>query len=115
MQATNLTPSTQTSAYQVWLYDSPSKRKSLGATATDTSGNLSVAGNLPADYQQWKYIDVTSVTISGSGNEQEGEHRAVDPARPAQARRQADRDRQRSEQGDGAGPDPAGAASQLGG
>jgi hypothetical protein len=68
VQATGLEPSTQTSAYQVWLYDSPSKRKSLGATATDTSGNLQVVGTLPADYKDWKYIDVTSVTITGSGN-----------------------------------------------
>jgi sigma-70-like protein len=70
VQATGLTPSTQTQAYQVWLYDSNSKRKSLGATATDTSGNLQVVGTLPADYQSWKYIDVTSVTITGSGNNQ---------------------------------------------
>ena len=31
-------------AYQVWLYDSNSKRKSLGATATDKKGNLQVVG-----------------------------------------------------------------------
>jgi hypothetical protein len=70
VQATGLTPSTQTSAYQVWLYDSPSHRKSLGATATDTSGNLSVSGDLPADYLDWKYVDLTSVTITGTGNDQ---------------------------------------------
>jgi Sigma-70, region 4/Anti-sigma-K factor rskA, C-terminal len=68
VQATGLEPSTQSSAYQVWLYDSQSKRKSLGATATDTSGNLQVVGTLPADYKSWQYIDVTSVTITGSGN-----------------------------------------------
>jgi hypothetical protein len=70
VQATGLAPSTKTTAYQVWLYDSASKRKSLGATATDTSGNLQVVGSLPADYQSWQYIDVTSVTITGSGNTQ---------------------------------------------
>jgi hypothetical protein len=68
VQARGLTPSTQTTAYQVWLYDSASKRKSLGATATDTSGNLQVVGTLPADYQKWQYIDVTSVTVTGTGN-----------------------------------------------
>jgi hypothetical protein len=68
VQAQKLTPSTQTTAYQVWLYDSDSKRKSLGATATDTSGNLQVVGPLPADYTKWKYIDVTSVTVTGTGN-----------------------------------------------
>jgi Sigma-70, region 4 len=68
VQAAGLTPSTQNSAYQVWLFDSKSKRKSLGATATDTSGNLQVVGTLPADYQSWQFIDVTSVTITGSGS-----------------------------------------------
>jgi hypothetical protein len=68
VQAQGLKPSTQTTAYQVWLYDSASKRKSLGATATDTSGNLQVVGTLPANYQDWKYIDVTSVTVTGTGD-----------------------------------------------
>src|SRR4051812_16356420 len=68
VQATGLKPSTQTSAYQVWLYDSPDKRKSLGATATDTNGNLQVLGTLPDDYQSWKFIDVSAVTITGTGN-----------------------------------------------
>jgi hypothetical protein len=68
VQAAGLTPSTQNSAYQVWLFDSKSKRKSLGATATDTSGNLQVVGTLPADYKSWQFIDVTSVTITGSGS-----------------------------------------------
>ena len=35
------------------------KRKSLGATATDKKGNFQVIGDLPADYKNWKYIDVT--------------------------------------------------------
>src|SRR5215212_4871736 len=68
VQAQGLTPSTQTTAYQVWLYNSSSSRKSLGATTTDTSGRLQVVGTLPADYTKWKYIDVTSVTVTGTGN-----------------------------------------------
>ena len=71
VQAQGLAPSTQTSAYQVWLYDSNSKRKSLGATATDKNGNLQVVGSLPADYKDWKYIDVTLVKVSGTGNNQQ--------------------------------------------
>ena len=74
VQAAGLKPSTQNSAYQVWLFDSPSNRKSLGATATDTAGNLQVVGTLPADYQNWKYIDVTSVTITGTGNDRKVEN-----------------------------------------
>jgi len=69
VQAQGLRPSTQTNAYQVWLYDSEAKRKSLGATTTDTQGNLQVIGDLPAGYKDWKYIDVTTVKISGKGND----------------------------------------------
>jgi hypothetical protein len=68
VQARGLKPSTQTTAYQVWLYDSSSKRKSLGATATDKQGNLQVIGDLPAGYKNWKYIDVTTVKVTGQGN-----------------------------------------------
>jgi hypothetical protein len=71
VQAQGLKPSTQTNAYQVWLYDSQSKRKSLGATTTDNQGNLQVIGDLPAGYQDWKYIDVTTVKVSGQGNDQQ--------------------------------------------
>jgi Anti-sigma-K factor rskA/Sigma-70, region 4 len=71
VQAQGLKPSTQTTAYQVWLYDSDSKRRSLGATPTDKQGNLQVIGDLPADYKQWKYIDVTSVTVTGEGQDQQ--------------------------------------------
>jgi Anti-sigma-K factor rskA/Sigma-70, region 4 len=70
VQAQGLKPSTQTNAYQVWLYDSDSKRKSLGATATDKQGNLQVLGALPAGYKDWKYVDITTVTVTGQGNSQ---------------------------------------------
>ena len=30
-----------------------------------------MVGNLPADYQDWKYIDVTAVTVTGQGNDQQ--------------------------------------------
>ena len=73
VQARGLAPSTQTTAYQVWLYDSNSKRKSLGATATDKKGNLQVIGGLPADYKDWKYVDVTTVNISGQGKDRKVE------------------------------------------
>jgi hypothetical protein len=71
VQAQGLEPSTKTTAYQVWLYDSDSKRKSLGATATDTKGNLQVVGALPSGYQKWKYIDITAVKVTGTGNDQQ--------------------------------------------
>jgi hypothetical protein len=71
VQAQGLKPSTQTTAYQVWLYDSDAKRKSLGAATTDKQGNLQVIGDLPAGYTEWKYIDVTSVTVTGEGSDQQ--------------------------------------------
>jgi hypothetical protein len=71
VQAQGLKPSSQTTAYQVWLYNSASSRKSLGATTTDKQGNLQVIGDLPAGYTKWKYIDVTSVTVTGEGQDQQ--------------------------------------------
>jgi hypothetical protein len=68
--AEGLEPSSESKAYQVWLYDSASKRRFLGATATDQQGNLQVVGELPADYQDWNFIDVTPVTVSGQGESQ---------------------------------------------
>jgi hypothetical protein len=73
VQARGLEPSTRTTAYQVWLYDSNSKRRSLGATATDKQGNLQVIGGLPADYKDWKYVDVTTVNVSGQGKDRKVE------------------------------------------
>ena len=63
--ATGLEPSTQQNAYQVWLYNSADDRKSLGATVTDQQGALRSGGQLPADYRDYQFIDVTSVTIKG--------------------------------------------------
>ncbi|MEA2332780.1 MAG: hypothetical protein QOH58_2918 [Thermoleophilaceae bacterium] len=72
--AQGLEPSTDSSAYQVWLYDSEAKRKSLGATVTDQQGNLQVVGELPAGYEQYKFIDVTSVAVTGQGDSQSFEN-----------------------------------------
>jgi hypothetical protein len=71
VSAQGLEPSTNTTAYQVWLYDSDSKRKSLGATPTDKQGNMQVMGELPADYEDWKFVDVSTVTVSGQGDNQQ--------------------------------------------
>jgi hypothetical protein len=71
VQAVGLKPSTETSAYQVWLYDSESRRRSLGATATDQEGNLQVIGDLPRGYRNWQFIDVTSVDVRGEGQDRQ--------------------------------------------
>jgi Sigma-70, region 4 len=64
--ARGLTPTTQRSAYQVWLYNSEQDRKSVGAQVTDAQGNLQAGGALPSDYRRYRFIDVTAVAVSGN-------------------------------------------------
>jgi hypothetical protein len=64
--ATGLTPSTQRSAYQVWLYNSEQDRKSIGAQVTDAQGNLQAGGPLPSDYRRYRFVDVTEVAVNGN-------------------------------------------------
>jgi hypothetical protein len=70
VQAAGLKPSTQNSAYQVWLANSDQDRKSLGATVTDAQGNLQAGAQLPANFRDYKFIDLTSVTVEGTGKNQ---------------------------------------------
>jgi hypothetical protein len=67
--ATGLEPSTEQSAYQVWLYNSADDRKSLGATVTDAQGRLQSGGELPADYRKYRFVDLTSVAVQGSNQQ----------------------------------------------
>jgi hypothetical protein len=64
--ATGLPPSTQRSAYQVWVYNSEQDRKSIGAQVTDAQGNLQAGGPLPSNYRQYRFIDVTEVAVNGN-------------------------------------------------
>jgi hypothetical protein len=64
--AQGLTPSTQRSAYQVWLYNSQQDRKSVGAQVADAQGNLQAGGPLPSDYRRYGFIDVTEVAVNGN-------------------------------------------------
>jgi hypothetical protein len=68
--ATGLEPTNQQSGYQVWLYNSERDRKSLGAAATNAQGQLQAGAELPADYRDYRFIDLTSVTVTGSGQNQ---------------------------------------------
>ena len=63
--ASGLKPTTQRSAYQVWLYNSNQDRKSIGAQVTDAQGTLQAGGPLPSDYRRYRFIDVTEVAVSG--------------------------------------------------
>jgi Sigma-70, region 4 len=68
--ATGLEPTTERTGYQVWLYNSERDRKSLGAAATNAQGQLQAGAELPADYRDYRFIDLTSVTVRGSGQSQ---------------------------------------------
>ncbi|HEV2875136.1 MAG TPA: sigma factor-like helix-turn-helix DNA-binding protein [Thermoleophilaceae bacterium] len=68
--ATGLEPSTQNTAYQVYLSNSEDDRRSLGATVTDQQGNLQAGAELPANFEDYEFIDLTSVTVRGQGKNQ---------------------------------------------
>jgi hypothetical protein len=70
VQATNLSPSGQSEGYYVWLYNSPDDAKSLGGQVTDQQGNYQALGSFPADYQNYKYIDITRQQIGKDPNVQ---------------------------------------------
>jgi hypothetical protein len=66
VQAARLTPSGQSQGYYVWLYNSPSDAKSLGGQVTDKNGNYQAIGPLPADYKNYKFIDISRQQVTGS-------------------------------------------------
>ena len=70
VQAANLAPSGQSQGYYVWLYNSPDDARSLGGQVTDQQGNYQAIGAFPADYQKYKYIDVTRQQVGQDPNVQ---------------------------------------------
>jgi Sigma-70, region 4 len=68
--ATGLEPSSQNTAYQVYLANSERDRRSLGATVTDQQGNLQAGAELPANFGDYEFIDLASVTVRGQGQNQ---------------------------------------------
>ncbi len=59
VQAARLEPSGQREAYEVWLYNSQGDAKTLGGQVTDQQGNYQAIGTLPADFEQYRFIDVS--------------------------------------------------------
>jgi len=61
VQASGLKPAPTGSgyAYAVWLYNSQNDLAALGAQVTDAQGRYTGQGVLPANFQRFKYIDVT--------------------------------------------------------
>jgi hypothetical protein len=70
VRASGLEPSTQNTAYQVYLANSEQDRRSLGATVTDQQGNLQAGAQLPANFEDYEFIDLASVTVEGQGRNQ---------------------------------------------
>jgi Sigma-70, region 4 len=68
--ATGLEPSTQNTAYQVYLANSEEDRRSLGATVTDQQGNLQAGAPLPRNFEDYEFVDLASVTVRGRGQNQ---------------------------------------------
>jgi hypothetical protein len=68
VQAANLAPSGQSEGYYVWLYNSPTDARSLGGQVTDRQGNYQALGGFPADYQKYKYIDISRQRIGQDPN-----------------------------------------------
>ena len=66
VQAARLAPSGQSQGYYVWLYNSPTDAKSLGGQVTDKNGNYQAIGPLPADYKNYKFIDISRQQIAGN-------------------------------------------------
>jgi hypothetical protein len=68
--ASGLEPSTRNTAYQVYLANSETDRRSLGATVTDQQGNLQAGAQLPRNFEDYEFIDLASVTVRGRGQNQ---------------------------------------------
>jgi Anti-sigma-K factor rskA/Sigma-70, region 4 len=68
VQAARLTPSGQSQGYYVWLYNSPSDAKSLGGQVTDQNGNYQAIGPLPADYKNYRFIDISRQQVTGNAD-----------------------------------------------
>jgi hypothetical protein len=70
VNATGLEPSTQNTAYQVYLANSEDDRRSLGATVTDQQGRLQAGAPLPRNFEDYEFVDLAAVTVEGRGENQ---------------------------------------------
>jgi hypothetical protein len=59
VQAARLDPSKEREAYEVWLYNSRGDAKTLGGQVTDQQGNYQAIGPLPADFESYRFIDIS--------------------------------------------------------
>lgn len=68
VQARGLEPSGRGSAYEVWLYNSRNDAVSLGGQVTDSDGSLQGAGPLPANFRNYRFVDVSREKIDSDGD-----------------------------------------------
>jgi Sigma-70, region 4 len=68
--ATGLEPSTQNTAYQVFLSNGERDRRSLGAMITDAQGTLQAGAPLPRNFRDYEFVDLAAVTVTGQGRDQ---------------------------------------------
>ena len=59
IRARGLEPTRRGQAYEVWLYNDENDAVSLGAQLTDRRGRFAGTGRLPANYRDYRYIDVS--------------------------------------------------------
>jgi len=59
VQARGLEPTKQGEAYEVWLYNDKDDARSMGAQLTDQEGNYQGAGQLPDDYEDFTFLDLS--------------------------------------------------------
>jgi hypothetical protein len=52
----------------VWLENTPGATRSLGGQVTDQQGSYQAIGAFPADYANYKYIDVTRQPVGKDPN-----------------------------------------------
>jgi hypothetical protein len=64
VQAANLQPTERREAYEVWLYNSPTDARSVGAQVTDRRGTFQGAAELPSDIGKYRFVDVSREPIN---------------------------------------------------
>jgi hypothetical protein len=68
VQGAQLPASGESEGYYVWLYNSQGDAKSLGGQVTDQQGNYQAIGNLPSDFADYRFIDVTRQRVAQSAD-----------------------------------------------
>jgi hypothetical protein len=58
-----LPPTKRNQAYEVWLYDSPEDAVSLGAQITDRQGAFAGRAELPDDYRDYRFLEISRETV----------------------------------------------------